>query len=249
MRITRWQAGLAAGLVALAALFYAVRWWLFPAEALHDEMWRFLVGDLAFLFVQVLLVTLVIDNVMQRRAREEMLKKLNMAIGAFFSEAGTPVLGRLAASDTALPAVRERMTPAASWTAADYARSRAMIQGHEAQIDLSLLDLDDLRDEICKHRPFLLGLLGNQNLLEHESFTDLLWALTHLGEELSARADLTSLTAPDAAHLAGDVKRALTLLACEWVGYMRHLSADYPYLFSLAVRTNPLDPDARVNVS
>jgi len=31
----------------------------------------------------------------------------------------------------------------------------------------------------------LLGLLGNPNLLEHDSFTDLLWAVFHLMEELS----------------------------------------------------------------
>jgi hypothetical protein len=30
---------------------------------------------------------------------------------------------------------------------------------------------------------------------------------------------------------------------------MRHLSVDYPYLFSLAVRTNPFDPDAIPEVS
>jgi hypothetical protein len=30
---------------------------------------------------------------------------------------------------------------------------------------------------------------------------------------------------------------------------MQHLKTDYLYLFSLAVRTNPFDPDARVEVS
>jgi hypothetical protein len=30
---------------------------------------------------------------------------------------------------------------------------------------------------------------------------------------------------------------------------MRHLRDDYPYLFSLARRTNPFDPAARVEVS
>ena len=30
---------------------------------------------------------------------------------------------------------------------------------------------------------------------------------------------------------------------------MEHLKTDYPYLFALAVRTNPFDPDARVEVT
>jgi hypothetical protein len=30
---------------------------------------------------------------------------------------------------------------------------------------------------------------------------------------------------------------------------MAHLREDYPYLFSLAVRTNPFDPEARPEVA
>ena len=29
-------------------------------------------------------------------------------------------------------------------------------------------------------------------------------------------------------------------LSSEWINYMRHLQNDYPYLFSLAVRLNPM---------
>jgi len=36
------------------------------------------------------------------------------------------------------------------------------------------------------------------------------------------------------------------LLANEWVDYMRHLKNNYPFLFSLAMRTNPFDQDASV---
>lgn len=42
-------------------------------------------------------------------------------------------------------------------------------------------------------------------------------------------------------HLAGDVDRVYGLLARFWLEYMRYLKGNYPYLFSLAVRTNPFD--------
>ncbi len=45
-----------------------------------------------------------------------------------------------------------------------------------------------------------------------------------------------------------DVKRAYTLLGVQWLDYLRHLQTQYPFLFSLAVRTNPLDPQASVTV-
>jgi len=90
--------------------------------------------------------------------------------------------------------------------------------------------------------------LGNPNLLEHDSFTNLLWAVFHLTEELSLRKSLNGLPETDYQHLSGDMKRAYHLLIVEWLDYMMHLKTNYPYLFSLAVRTNPFDTNASVEV-
>jgi len=100
--------------------------------------------------------------------------------------------------------------------------------------------LRNLRAGLTANRGFLLGLLENPNLLEHESFTDLLWAVFHVVEELEMRPEsLEGLPAADYAHLATDVRRAYSRLAGEWLAYARHLQEDYPYLFSLAARINP----------
>jgi hypothetical protein len=40
------------------------------------------------------------------------------------------------------------------------------------------------------------------------------------------------------------MKRAYLLLISEWLAYLKHLKENYPYLFSLSVRTNPFDPNA-----
>jgi len=89
-----------------------------------------------------------------------------------------------------------------------------------------------------------LRLLENPNLLEHESFTELLWAVFHLTEELCSRVDLKQFPDADFQHLSGDIKRAYVLLIAEWLAYMKHLRDSYPYLFSLAARMNPFDPKA-----
>ncbi len=52
----------------------------------------------------------------------------------------------------------------------------------------------------------------------------------------------------DYEHLSGDLKRVYQLLVREWLSYMEHLKGAYPYLFSLAVRTNPFDSSASVEV-
>ena len=90
----------------------------------------------------------------------------------------------------------------------------------------------------------LLRLLENPNLLEHESFTELLRAVFHLAEELSYRNDFSKLPDTDYNHLAGDIKRSYTLLVRQWLDYMKYLNNNYPYLCSLAMRTNPFDQDA-----
>ena len=69
------------------------------------------------------------------------------------------------------------------------------------------------------------------------STADCAWASTQ-------RTELSRLSLADRGHLASDVQRGYVLLIKEWLAYMAHLKTRYPYLFSLALRTNPFDPFA-----
>jgi hypothetical protein len=80
--------------------------------------------------------------------------------------------------------------------------------------------------------------------MEHESFTDLSLAIFHLTEELARRPSLEGLPRSDMAHLAVDIGRTYRLLVLEWLNYMKYLKGSYPYLFHLAMRTNPFDQTA-----
>jgi len=90
-------------------------------------------------------------------------------------------------------------------------------------------------------RDFLLRLLENPMLLDNESFTGLLRAVFHLTEELQARDDFRTLPETDVDHLAGDIHRAYYNLVMQWLQYMKYVKKEHPYLFSLAMRTNPFD--------
>lgn len=245
----RSQLEMVAALVAAAVLLYGLRWWLFPDPALHNEMWRFLVGDIAFLFLQVLLVTLFLDGLLRAREREAMLQKLNMVIGAFYSEVGTRLMGAIASYDAGFDTIRENVVIKHGWSEQDYERAKKALREYDYHVTADVCDLYEMKAMLASEKSFLLGLLSNQNLLEHESFTELLWAVTHLAEELEARASLENLPTTDSKHIAGDINRAYVLLVSQWLDYMRHLQTQYPYLFSLAVRMNPLDPDANVTVT
>jgi hypothetical protein len=114
------------------------------------------------------------------------------------------------------------------------------------RIDSTLADLKELSGFLQEKRELVLRLFENPYLLEHQSFTELLRAVLHVKEELLHRKSLENLPEEDYKHLSGDIRRAYVLLVHEWLDYMKYLKKNYPYLFSLAVRTNPFDRNASV---
>lgn len=236
-----WQAALVSSLVVLSAVFYLLHYAIFR-DSRHIVL--YLIGDVAFLPVQVLFVTLIVDRLLNRREKLAMLKKLNMVIGVFFSEAGTALIRSLAAFRTGNGGRTGELLVTEKWSGRDFDEAARRFRASDPGIACSAGDLPGLKAFLAEKRVFLASLLENANLLEHETFTDLLWAVFHVAEELAARERVDSLSEADAAHLAGDIRRAYGLLVTEWLSYMRHLKEDYPYLFSLAARMNPFDPAA-----
>ncbi len=232
-------------LVLLSVLFYTLHYAFF--RDVH-HIFIYLVGDVAFVFIEVLLVTLIIHQVLSERERRSLLKKLNMVIGAFFSEVGTRLLEYFRGFETDAGKLGSELAVDGKWSAEHFAGIAEVLKSREYRIDSRAGDLGGLRSFLVEKRGFLLRLLENPNLLEHELFTELLWAVFHLAEELSHRARVDGLPETDYKHLTGDITRAYTLLVREWLSHMEHLKSDYPYLFSLAVRTNPFDPEASVEV-
>lgn len=240
-----WKVIFAIVLVAISAGLYYAHYLLF-----HDpeHIFIFLVGDIAFVPIEVLLVTLVLDGMLQRQERLALADKLNMLVGAFFTDVGTEVLERLGEFDPDHHTVAHILTPTPDWKPSNFAKARKAADKIGENVDARAGDLPGLYAYLRGQRDFLLRILENPNLLERDGFTDALWAVTHVLEELSHRDDLTCLAEKDLDHLSGDLARAYRAVASEWVYYMMHLQKQYPYLFSLAVRTNPFDPTAQAEV-
>jgi hypothetical protein len=241
MKKNRWQLLLSAGLLLLTVSLYGLHFLIFR-DARH--IFIYLLGDIAFLPVQVLFVTLIINQLLSRRDQRAKLRKLNMVIGTFFSETGSELIQSFLAFEKNDGALKAVVLHDRRWADADFRQLRQRLLGYPYDIDSRRGNLPALKAFLASRRPFLLSLLGNPNLLEHDKFTDLLWAVFHLTDELVYREDFAALPDADLQHLAQDLRRAFHLLALEWLAYMQHLKHAYPYLFSLAVRTNPFDPQA-----
>jgi len=208
----------------------------------------YLIGDIAFVFFEVLLVTLVLHQLLHYREKKSMLNKLNMVIGAFFSEVGTELLKTFSVFDKEALKITKKLIIKNDWSEKEFLKICESVRKHNYNIDSRRGNLENVKNLLKEKRQFLLNLLENPNLLEHESFTNLLWAVFHLTEELIHRRSLNDLPDTDCQHLAGDIKRVYHLLIAEWLNYMKHLKNNYPYLFSLALRTNPFDANASVEV-
>lgn len=206
-------------------------------------------GNLAFLPIYVLFVTFMIENILKQRDKDVLHQKMNMVIGVFFSEVGTPLLKDGFAFLVDKKGLTERVKISTQWSSEDFRALALFLDSGEMKMESRLSDMDCLKGFLVARRNFMLGLLENPNLLEHDGFTELLWAVFHLLEELQAREKLAGLPEADMDHLSGDIRRAYTNLLKQWVVYLQHLKSDYPYLYSLAVRNNPLNPDARVELT
>jgi hypothetical protein len=225
----------------LSAVFYLIHYAIF--RDVH-HIFLYLIGDIAFVFVQVLMVTFIIDQLLSLREKRSLLHKLNMVIGAFFSEVGTHLLKLFNQFDPHDGQIRKDLAENNDWSNKAFLNMSKRLKDYNYRIESQKGDLLALRIFLQGKREFLLALLENPNLLEHEAFTELLWAVFHLTEELSFREDLRQLPDTDFNHLSVDIQRAYHLLIVEWLAYMRHLRDSYPYLFSLAVRMNPFNPNA-----
>ncbi|MBI5847954.1 MAG: hypothetical protein HZB31_08405 [Nitrospirae bacterium] len=241
MKQFRWYLFLTAALVGISASFYLVQVAIFHKT---EDTLFYMLQDIAFVPVQVLLVTLFLNQLLSMREKRSLLKKMNMLIGTFYIEVGTELMKQLYRFGTDLSPVREKMLVAGKWTGKDFLIAQTSVKNAHYGIDSRTGDLNELKTFLAEKRTFLLTLLANPNLLEHDAFTDLLWAVFHLVEELAARKDFANLPKSDFDHLSGDIKRAYSQLLVEWISYMKHLKDDYPYLFSLAVRMNPMDLNA-----
>jgi hypothetical protein len=241
MKRLSWQLIWGFILVALSILLYLGHYVIF--EDSH-HIFIYLLGDIAFLPIEVLLVTLIVHRLLTIREKRILLKKLNMVIGAFFSEIGTELLKTFADSDARAEVLTRELVMDQDWSRKEFLRIKSRVMSHDYSLEIKGKKLIALRNFLVEKRDFMVRLLENPNLLEHELFTDLLWAVFHLTEELAYRKNLSHLPKTDLEHLAGDMKRVYSSLVIAWLDYMEHLHASYPYLFSLAMRTNPFDRSA-----
>lgn len=223
-------------LIAAAAIVSVAQLLIFRRP---DDTAFYLLQDLAFLPISVLLVTLILGQFLSAKEKRERMEKIHIVVSEFFSEAGVAIIVEMNKMVKEPGAMTGFLGIQPAWKEQEFHAALTTLAGTKIETAAHRELLPGLHSLLAEKKKTVLAMFENPNLLEHDKITDMLWAVYHVADELQNREDFAALPDSDISHLSGDVQRAYRLLIAEWLEYMRHLSVRYPYLFSLAVRKNP----------
>ena len=117
MKKLDWRLKFSVLLILLSVGLYSFHYYVFR-DAEHILI--YLVGDLAFLPIEVLLGSLIIDGVIKRRETESLVEKLNLIIGVFFNEVGTSTLKYFTSIDSNVDEIGSFLIVTTSWEDRDF---------------------------------------------------------------------------------------------------------------------------------
>lgn len=199
---------------------------------------KFLFNALGMMPLNILLMTFVFSKLIALHNKQSRLKKQEMLVNAFFGEFGNNLLKLIAQLDTNRGELTVCAGTAAHWDG-DIETIKTTFENHTPKLKVLPEDFKSVMEALGSKHTFILTLLEHPALVQHERFPNLVWAMFHLEDELRHRESFENLPASDISHLTGDIERVYTNLITQWVDYMVYLKENYPYLYSLAIRTGP----------
>ena len=250
MKFFTWKVKLGIILLISAFLIYELAFLLFD----HNKVFFYIIIDLAFIPIDILIITLVIEGIISSKEKETFLEKLDMILGVFFSEIGTDFLAKFSQTNKCEGTIQQKLCNIGNWEDDEYKVFLKKLKEKTYRSDLRIpqnekhLFFEDVKETLTEKREFLMRLLENPNLFEKDSFSNLLLAIFHLDDELERRTTLDNIPDTDSDHLIRDIERVYCRLIYEWVNYLYYLKDRHPYIFSIVVRTNPFDKSSDIYV-
>lgn len=251
MEIEKWKIKFGVILIISSIILYGITIAIFHGE---EAIFHFFV-DIAFIPIEILVVTLILDSIINKKEKEVQLEKIDMILGLFFSEIGNDLLRKFSSINEENDDLIEKIKDIDTWTKKDFKNAYKIMGKSRREFKLSLQDdeaqefIKDLKTYMQDKRLFLMDLVENPNLLEKAEFSNLLLALFHLHDELEKRTELEKIDSTDFKHLLGDIDRVYGTLTYQWVKYLEYLSKNYPYMMSITIRTNPFNPNSSIYVT
>ncbi|MFA9398983.1 MAG: hypothetical protein ACERKV_12075, partial [Clostridiaceae bacterium] len=89
LKRNKWRIKLGVVLLLVSFVLYFINYLIF-----HDieHIVTFFTEDLAFIPIEILVVTLIVEEIIDKREKQQLMEKMNMIVGVFFTEMGTGIL-------------------------------------------------------------------------------------------------------------------------------------------------------------
>jgi hypothetical protein len=226
--------------IKLIALFFLFSVVFLIAQLLifkrTSDTFFYIFQDMIFLPINAIIVSFILGNMIRENEKKERKSKTIILINEFYAESGEDIIIYLNKFIVNLNDVANCIDIKTDWAIADFSKVANKVSDLKVKFNITDEDLDSLYIKLLSKKLNILRLFENQSILEHDQFTEMLWAVYHLFEELRNRNNMPDINEKDIEHIKIDLRRAYITLVKEWILYMQNLKFSYPYLFSLSVR-------------
>ena len=117
-------------LIGLSIVLHMLHFVVF--KDLHHIM-IFLVADIAFIPLEVFFVSIVLERIIEKRDRDQVMRKLSMLVGLFYQEIGNQLLNILVSADQMDKDINN-IEVNFTWTEDEYFKLANKIKNHKYEV-------------------------------------------------------------------------------------------------------------------
>ncbi|MGL5316637.1 MAG: hypothetical protein ACRC92_25490 [Peptostreptococcaceae bacterium] len=214
-------------LVILSAIMFYIHYLVF-GQAENTAYYSLM--NLCFIPINSLVVTILLEKLIDAKEKKERMNKLDMLVGLFFSEIGYNLMHQIIKGDV------NAKNFILNFNKLDDIEAR--IIKYDYYVDINEIDIQEVKALLINNNDLLINLISNENLHQHETFTDLLMAVIHLRDEILFM-EKYGCSLIDNNHLENDINRVYKNITIQWINYLKYLQNNYPFLYNNAIRVNP----------
>ena len=223
-------------LLCTSALLYAIHYLIF--RDLH-HLAIFGLHELAFVPLEVILVTLGLDKLVEKTHREETRSKVSIIETLYFNESGGTMLRYLTSFDPDAARLRELLQVTESWRSSDFRQAIRQLKSYPFLLDLDRIDFFGLHYHLSQRHEYYRSMLENPALTQSEAFTEMIMKIYLLWEELDGRTNLYQLPEKDRNYLAELLHEIYRELTEYWLDNVYNHSIHNRFRLHRAIESNP----------
>ncbi|XTR38447.1 hypothetical protein ACQQ2T_03455 [Paraclostridium tenue] len=218
-------------LIALSSIMFFIHYLIF-GQALNTAYYSLM--NLCFIPINSLVVTIMLEKLIDYRAKKDRIEKINMLVGIFFTEVGGKLMHFIIDAD------KDAKNYITNFE--DLNKIKKCLYEYNYKVDMKYIDLCAIKNILVKHNNLFVTLISNESILQHQIFTDLLMSVIHLRDEIIF-IEKDKDSGFNINHLENDVIRVYKNISIQWISYLEYLSKSYPFLYNNAIRVNPFKFD------